>query len=81
MTVRMKPTRSAFLAIYKQNLFASQKWTGDARKLGPFMANVKLTIEGQDTGWSPDTIEAMAAWYDIGGEGEPTLDKLRDLTD
>lgn len=72
----MTPTKAAFLTIYGS--MASVQSGEDAGSALVVMASFEL-IEHRRGCWQPVSDVAQSAWTAIGGEGNVTLEKLRDM--
>lgn len=78
----MKPTREAFLAVYRYALSDPENghpWARDLAKLENYMASVAATVSGERNSWNADGDLAFWAFREIGCKGRYTLEALRAL--
>jgi hypothetical protein len=72
-------TKENFLAAYRAELVSSYAWAADTAKLDRYMVSVTNTINGPEKSWIAEGAAVCVAWQKIGGNGQPTLKKLRAL--
>lgn len=72
-------TQVDFIKAYMAELKARYPWTSDLAKFAKFMQGVTLTLRVGGNQWVAEGEAVKAAWKSIGGKGNPSLQKLRDL--
>ena len=73
-------TKKEFLEEYSKQLKSRYTWAADEAKLDRFMKSVEATITIPKTNtWNANGEAVTAAWKAIGGQGIPSLLKLRNL--